>query len=203
MQIQRRTFLAVAAFCLSGIRAHAAEDIIGVWSSETANSQNNHLQLVFTPTEVIFVVAQLMTARYEIVGNTVAVSPVRPPGQPVPPPTPLAFSIEGATLTLAQHPGPAVVMMRVDEFQPDMHPIIGAWTYQHPAGVAVVQRFSPGGAMQIAAIAGSDHGPYRIEGDLLTMQFGNGPIAVRIKREGNVLIATGGSGAPERFVKFE
>ena len=41
MQIQRRTFLAMtAAFCLSGIRAHAAEDnIIGVWSSETAPSR--------------------------------------------------------------------------------------------------------------------------------------------------------------------
>ena len=35
------------------------------------------------------------------------------------------------------------------------------------------------------------------------MQFGNGPIAVRIKREGNVLIATGGNGTPDRFVKFE
>ena len=60
MQIQRRTFLAMAAFCLSGIRAHAAEDIIGVWSSETANVQNNHLQLVFTPTEATFIVAQLI-----------------------------------------------------------------------------------------------------------------------------------------------
>ena len=60
MQIQRRTFLAMtAAFCLSGVRAHAAEDnIIGVWTSETANSQDNHLQLVFTPTEATFIVGR-------------------------------------------------------------------------------------------------------------------------------------------------
>jgi hypothetical protein len=94
-------------------------------------------------------------------------------------------------------------MMRVDEFQPDVHPLIGSWTYQHPAGAAVVQRFSPSGFMQIAAIAGSDHGPYKVENGVLTMQFGNGPIVVRIKREGNVLIATGGNGRSDRFVKFE
>jgi hypothetical protein len=203
MQIQRRTFLAMAAFCLSGIRAHAAEDIIGVWSSETANVQNNHLQLVFTPTEATFIVAQLLTARYEIDGNAINVTSIRQPGLPVPPPTRLAFSMAGAVLTLDQRPGPPVIMMRVDEFQPDMHPLIGSWTYQHPAGVAVVQRFSPGGFMQIAAIAGSDQGPYKVENGVLTMQLGNGPIAVRIKREGNVLIATGDNGRPDRFVKFE
>jgi hypothetical protein len=204
MQIQRRTFLAMAAFCLSGIRAHAAEDnIIGVWSSETANSQGNQLQLVFTPTEASFIVGGLTDSRYQIDGNTIAFGPVPQPGLPVLRPTPVPFSIDGTALTITRTPGNPTVMMRVDEFQPDVHPIVGAWTYQHPAGVPEVLRFAPGGAMQTMMIFASDHGPYKVENGILTMQFANGPIAVRIKREGNVLVATGGNGRPDRFVKFE
>jgi hypothetical protein len=203
LQIQRRTFLAMAAFCLSGIHAHAAEDIIGVWSSETANGQNNHLQLVFTPAEVTFIVGRLTESRYQIDGSTIAIGPVPQPGLPVPRPTPVPFSIDGAALTMTRTPGHPVVMMRVDEFHPDGHPIVGAWTYQHPVGVPAVLRFASSGAMQTTMILGSDHGPYRVEGGVLTMQFTSGPIAVKVKREGNVLIATGANGTPERFVKFE
>jgi len=208
MQIQRRTFLAMAAFCLSGIRAHAAEDIIGVWSSETANSQNNHVQLVITPTEVTLVVGRLSDSRYEIDGNTIAFGPVPQPGQPVQLLTPVPFSIDGATLTITRTPGHPIVLTRVDEFRPDesradVHPIVGAWTYQHPVGLPAVLRFAPSGALQTMMKLSSALGPYRIENDMLTIKFAAGPIAVRIKREGNVLIATGGDGRPDRFVKFE
>jgi hypothetical protein len=203
MQIQRRTFLAMAAFCLSGIRAHATEDITGVWASETANSQNNHIQLVFTPTEVTVNVGRLAESRYQIDGNTITITPVGPTSLPVPPPTPVLFSIDGAALTYTRTSGHPVVMIRVDDFQADVHPIVGAWTYQSPAGVPAVMRFAPSGALQTMLKLSSDHGPYRIENDMLTIKFGSGTIAVRIKREGNVLITTGDDGRPDRFVKFE
>jgi hypothetical protein len=203
MQIQRRTFLAMAAFCLSGIRAHAAEDIIGVWSSEKANSQNNHIQLVITPTKVTLVVGRLSDSRYEIDGNTIAFGPVPQPGQPVQLLTPVPFSIDGATLTITRTPGHPIVLTRVDEFRPGVHPIVGAWTYQHPVGLPAVLRFAPSGAWQTMMILSAVDGPYRLENDMLTIKFAAGPIAVRIKREGNVLIATGGDGRPDRFVKFE
>ena len=51
-------------------------------------------------------------------------------------------------LTITRTPGNPTVMMRLDEFQPDVHPIVGAWTYQHPVGVPAVLRFAPSGAMQ-------------------------------------------------------
>jgi hypothetical protein len=204
MQIQRRTFLAMAAVCLSGIRAHAAEDIVGVWSSEMANSQNNHVQLVITPTEVTLIVGMLTESRYQIEGNTIAFGPVPLPGQPVQQRlTPVPFSIDGAALTITRTPGHPIILTRVDEFRPEVHPIVGAWIYQHPVGVPAVLRFTPSGALQTMLKLSSDHGPYRIENDMLTIKFGSGTIAVRIKREGNVLIATGGDGRPDRFVKSE
>jgi hypothetical protein len=203
MQIQRRTFLAMAAFCLSGIRAHAVEDIIGVWSSETVNRQNNRIQLVFTPTEVTLIVGLLSESRYQIDGNTIAIGPVPQPGQPVLPPTPAAFSIDGSTLTYTRTPGHPVVMIRVDEFHPNVHPIVGAWSYQHPVGLPAVMRVAASGAMQTMMIRSSNHGPYRVENGVLTIKFEAGPIAVRIKREGNVLIATDDDGTPDRYVKFE
>jgi hypothetical protein len=214
MQIQRRTFLAMAAFCLSGIPAHRAYaapentriqgpgvDILGVWSSET-ESQNNHLQLVYTRADVTLIIGRLSDSRYEIEGNTIAIGPVPQPGLPVLRPAPVPFSIDGAALTITRTPGNPTTMLRVDDFQPDVHPIVGSWTYDHPVGVPAVLRFAPGGAMQTMLMLSSDYGPYRLENGMLTMQFSNGPIAVRIKREGNVLTATGANGVPERFVKF-
>lgn len=204
MQMKRRTLLAMAALCLSGIRAHAAdESIVGVWSSETANSHGNHLQLVFTPSEVTLIVAGLTEGRYEIDGDKIAMGPVPQPGLPVLRPTPVPFSIDGAVLTITRAPAYSIVLMRLDEFQPDVHPIVGAWTYQHPAGVPAVLRFAPSGAMQTLLMSASDSGPYQVENGILTIQFNDGPAAVRIKREGNVLVATGSNGRPDRFVKFE
>lgn len=149
------------------------------------------------------IVGLLSESRYQIDGSTITITPVGQLSLPVPPPTPVPFSIDGAALTYTRTPGHPVVMMRVDEFHPDVHPIVGAWTYQHPVGLPAVLRFAPSGAMQTVMIRSSDHGPYRLENGMLTIKFGAGTIAVRIKREGNVLIATGSDGRPDRFVKFQ
>ena len=138
--------------------------------ARTANSQNNHIQLVITPTEVTFIVGMLTESRYEIDGNTIAFGSAPQPGQPLQLLTPVPFSIDGAALTITRTPGHPIVLKRVDEFRPDAHPIIGAWTYQHPVGLPAVLRFTPGGALQTMMIRSSVDGPYGLENDVLMMQ---------------------------------
>ena len=205
MDIERRAFLALAAILLCGIRAGAEEDLTGIWSAEVRTKGGLGRQMIFTPTEVNSTFGALVDLKYEIDGTLfkmIHLTPGYPPpekliGQP--------FTIDGDTLTIAQGAaGPPLVMTRVGTPHPGANPIVGDWTYQHPAGAPAIQRFSRNGAMQLLVVMQTVKGPYSVANDTLNIRFeGQPPGSLTIKREGNVLIATDANGRATRYVKFE
>lgn len=205
MDIQRRAILALATICLAGFHAGAEEDLTGIWSAEQRTKGGLGAQIVFTPTEAVSTFGALIDLKYEIDGNLfklIYLTPSAPPSEKL---IGREFTIEGDKLTIAQgDAGPPLVMTRVGPPHLGAHPIVGDWTYPHPAGAPALQRFSRSGAAQLSVVMQTVRGPYSVANDTLEMRFeGRPPVTLTIKREGNILITTDAKGRVIRHVKFE
>jgi hypothetical protein len=202
VRIGRRTILAVALLFGSAIRADAAEDLIGIWSAEARTRGGLGGQIIFTATEAISTFGALIDFKYEIAGNRIRFvqDPARPEASPL-----MEFTIAGDQLTLAQGlDGRPLVMTRTGAPFAGAHPIVGDWTYPHPAGAPAIQRFARNGAAQLRVVMQTVKGPYRTEKDSVTLQFqGRPPVKASFRREGNVLTLTNPDGKAFRYSKFE
>jgi hypothetical protein len=207
--MQRRAFLAFALLCLGGRRAFAApqatDDVTGVWSAQVRTKGGLGSQHIFTAAgDITSTFGALVDFRYEIDGSRLKLTSLNP-GDPQPP-TPVIqdFTIDGNTLTVVIGGAPAQTMTRVGAPYGDAHPIIGDWSFTHYTGQPAWARYARTGITQLTVPFQTFKGTYRVADGMMHIQFaGIPPIALTIKRDGDVLTTTDHNGKDIRFVKFD
>src|SRR6266545_996090 len=205
VNMERRALIALGLLWLGGVRAVAAIDVTGLWSAAVRSRGGLGYQLTFTATEAALTFGALIDLKYEIAGNKIKMTSGGPDGPPLSSLIAREFTIDGDKLTIDQgDAGPPMVMTRVGVAHAGAHPIVGDWTYMHKTGVPAVQRYGRGDDAQLSVPFETSKGPYRIEGETMHVQLdGRQPLALKIKREGNMLTTTERSGKDVTYVKFE
>jgi len=205
VNMERRALVALGLLWLGGVRASAAPDVTGLWSAAVRSRGGLGAQMSFTEAEAISTFGALIDLTYEIAAGKIKIKTGAPEEPPMERLIARDFKIDGNTLTIEPvEAGPRMEMTRVDAPHPGAHPIVGDWTYMHQTGVPALQRFGRNGNAQLSVPFQTSRGPYRIDGDMMHIQFeGKPPLTLTIRREGNALITRDPQGKEIKFVKFE
>jgi hypothetical protein len=204
VNLERRALVALGMLWLGGVRAFAAVDVTGIWSAAVRTRGGLGAQMTFTATDATSTFGALVDFKYELDGAMIKMTSMEPREQSPAETISQEFKIEGDKMTLIFPGGPPQVMTRLGAPYRDAHPIIGDWTYMHPAGVHAVQRFSRKGITQLSVAAKTFKGPYRIEDGTMHIEFDGMPaVALTVKREGDVLTTRDDKSKESRFIKFE
>lgn len=203
VNIERRALIALGLLWLSDVRASAAIDLTGLWSAQVRTRGGLGSQMTFTATDLISTFGALVDFKYEINGNLIKMTSMAP-GETPPATLGQEFKIDSDKLTFVHASGTSQVMTRVGAPHRDAHPIVGDWAFLHQTGVPAVQRFSRNGITQLSVPFKTNKGPYRLEDDTMHVQFEGMPaLALKVKREGNLLTTQDSQGREIRYVKFE
>jgi hypothetical protein len=205
--MQRRAFLAFALLCLGGRRAFATQttdDLTGIWSAQVRTKGGLGAQMTFTAAgDITSTFGALVDFKYEIDGSRLKLTSLNPNDPQPPTPVIQDFTIDGDTLRVVTGGGAAQVMTRVGAPYGDAHPIIGDWTFTHSTGQPAWTRYARSGITQLTIPFQTIKGTYRVADGMLHIQFdGKPPLALTIKRDGDVLTTTDRNGKDIRFVKF-
>ena len=113
------------------------------------------------------------------------------------------FAIDGDKLTIGHAGTPVQVMVRVGTPYPGAQPIVGDWNFTHDTGQPAVARYSRAAIAQLSVRFKTYNGSYRVAGATLHIEFdGLAPLALSIRRDGDLLTTTDANGKEIRFVKF-
>jgi hypothetical protein len=206
VDIKRRALIGLGLMWLGGVRAFAAGaavDVIGVWSTlaRTGKHGESGDQMIITGREAILTESILFDSRYEIDGTKIKMTPM---DERHGPPEAFEFTVEGNRMTTVAADAKPRVMTRVHAPYKGAHPIVGDWTFPLLLTWNFTQRFSRRGAAQLALPLEMDKGPYRLEGETMHIALARKPpLALTVRREGNLLITRGADGKETRYARFE
>lgn len=152
----------------------APGELVGVWESvqRTRGGIGNTLELRpdGTVTQTVLVMVDF---GYRIADGKLEVSFADDEAGETHPALPVSFA--DGDLLLTQADGTVQRRERVAGGEPGDPPIVGVWSYPHPAGAVAYERYLPDGTAQLRIPLQPVDGRYRVEGDALAIEVEGSP----------------------------